>query len=327
MRGLRAFLFSSVLSVSAAWCAEASAQQKAAAEALFRSGREAAAKEDWVTACDRFSASNRLDSTPGTILNLARCREELGQLASAWQYYQEAAQKLPPTDRRHAVALERAEALSPRLPRVTLLLASAPEGTVVEQNGTALDTSVLGVALPVDPGIQKVVVRAPGREDWTLEFEVREGEQVEKTLRVGAVARALEEREGAATPVPKAHRASAAATEPTASDSTRTWGYVATGVGVVGIGVGAVTGLLAIDAKNTVDDADCDGKYCDQEGFDASEHGRKWATVSTVGFSVGAASLGLGIYLLFFQGEDGGSVKAGVTPTAGGATFAIGGTL
>jgi hypothetical protein len=327
MRGLRAFLVASVLTVSSAWSADAAAQQKAAAEALFRSGREAAAKGDWLTACDRFAASNRLDSTPGTILNLARCREELGQLASAWQYYQEAAQKLPPTDRRHALAVERAEALSARLPRVTLVLASSPEGTTVEQNGAPLDTNVLGVPLPVDPGVQKVVVRAPGHEDWTLEFEVREGEQVEKTLQLGALATPRERHEsGARVPVEAAGaQGDAASSAP--DDSSRTWGYVATGVGVVGIGVGAVTGLLAIDAMHEVENAGCSGRYCDSEGVAAAERGSKMATASTIGFAVGAASLGVGIYLLLFEGEDGGGVKAGVTPTAGGATLAIGGTL
>ncbi len=326
MRGLRAFLVASVLSVSSAWCADAAAQQKAAAEALFRSGREAAAKGDWVTACDRFAASNRLDSTPGTILNLARCREELGQLASAWQYYQEVAQKLSPTDRRHALALERAEALSPRLPRITLVLASAPQGTTVEQNGAPLDTGVLGVPLPVDPGVQKVVVRAPGHEAWSLEFEVREGEQVEKALQLGALVAPGERHESLPNARPRVAGEQSDTATATSDGSTRTWGYVATGIGLAGIGVGAVTGLLAIDAMHDVDDADCKGSECDQAGVDAARRGSTMATASTVGFAVGAASLGVGIYLLL-QEESGGGVKVGVTPTAGGATLAVGGTL
>ncbi len=326
MRRLRAILVACVFSVSSACCADAAAQQKAAAEALFRSGREAAAKGDWVTACDRFAASNRLDSTPGTILNLARCREELGQLASAWQYYQEAAQKLPPTDRRHALALERAEALSPRLPRVTLVFASAPQGTTVEQNGAPLDTSVLGVPLPVDPGVQKVVVRAPGHEPWTLEFEVREGEQVEKALQVGALAARRERHESSLGARAGVADAESDAAPRASGGSARTWGYVATGIGVAGIGVGAVTGLLAIDAMHDVDDADCEGSKCDQAGVDAARRGSTMATASTIGFAVGAASLGVGIYLLL-QEDGGGGVKVGVTPTAGGATLAVGGTL
>lgn len=324
MRGPRVFFFASVVSANLAWSGLAEAQQKAAAEALFRSGREAAAKGDWVTACDRFAASNQLDPTPGTILNLARCREELGQLASAWQRYQEAAQKLPATDRRHALALERAASLAPRLPRLTLTFAKVPPEVTIEQNGVKLDPAVLGVELPVDPGAQRIVVRAPEHEDWVLEFELGEGEAVEKTLQLGhAVSKA---------PEPKS--APLAATSPREdvsdsgqSDGLQTWGYVATGAGVLGIGVGAVAGLLALDAKQTMDEADCDGRFCDQAGYDAAKRGSTWSTVSTIGFAAGAASLGVGVYLLFFHGDDGGSVKATVAPTAGGATLEIGGTL
>ncbi len=325
MRGLRVFFFASVVSANLAWSGLAEAQQKAAAEALFRSGREAAAKGDWVTACDRFAASNQLDPTPGTILNLARCREELGQLASAWQRYQEAAQKLPTTDRRHALALERATSLAPRLPRLTLIFAKVRPEITIEQNGVKLDPAVLGVALPVDPGAQRIVVRAPEHEDWVLEFELREGEAVEKTLQLGQAVPQVSAPKSAPL-VPSRPREDAEDSAP-AGDGLRTWGYVATGAGVVGIGVGAVAGLLALDAKQTVDEADCDGRFCDRAGYDAAKRGGTWSTVSTIGFAAGAASLGVGVYLLFFRGDDGGSVKATVAPTAGGATLEIGGTL
>src|SRR6478736_2091435 len=83
------------------WTAPAGAQEQAAAEALFRSAREAAARGDWVTACDRF------EETPGSVFNLAKCREELGQLASAWKRYGEVIQKLPESDARVGYAKER----------------------------------------------------------------------------------------------------------------------------------------------------------------------------------------------------------------------------
>jgi hypothetical protein len=66
---------------SPAW---AQSGDRAGAEALFEAGREALDKGDYEVACQRFEESNRLESAAGTILNLANCREQLGQLASAW---------------------------------------------------------------------------------------------------------------------------------------------------------------------------------------------------------------------------------------------------
>jgi hypothetical protein len=323
----RRTIFGLALVASALWSSVAFGQQKAAAEALFRSGREAAQRGDWVTACDRFSASNRLDSTPGTILNLAKCREELGQIASAWARYQEAAQKLPAGDRRRTLALQRAEALEARLPRVTFHLDSPPAGTVIENNGDPLEVDALGVPLPVDPGKQKVVVRAPDREPWTVEFEVAEGEQVEKVLALGV------EKPKSATGGGSFDSAEAPppdhASRPQEGDSSaRQWGYVAGGVGLVGIGVGTVAGFMTMQAWNEVDDPDnCGPNGCNQDGVTAADRGKVYSAVSTAGFAVGLAGLGIGTYLLFIR-EDGGVQRGvAVAPTPGGATIQFGGTL
>lgn len=315
-----------VLSV-ALHAAPAFAQQKAAAEALFRSGREAANRGDWVTACDRFSASNRLDPTPGTVLNLARCREELGQIASAWARYEEAAQKLPSSDRRRALALQKAEELEKRLPRVTLTFAAPPEGTTIEHNGSRLEPDVLGVPLPVDPGTQKIVVKAPRREPWTVEFEVREGESIEKELGLGPEVSEPERPEAASAEAPEPRTQHAPPAPDAQADSAKTWGYVAGGVGFVGASVGIVTGLFAMSEKEIVhDEANCKGRGCNSEGYEAAERGKVYSAASTIGFAVGLAGLGVGTYLLFFHEGD-KRTQVAFRPTQDGVAIEIGGTL
>ena len=109
-----------VPTVKAAPPAEAqkpAAADEAAAEALFEAGAAARDEGDYATACEKFQASNDLDPAPGTILNLADCREQLGQLAQAWQFYREAAEKLPAGDERAAYSKEKADELKPLLPR------------------------------------------------------------------------------------------------------------------------------------------------------------------------------------------------------------------
>jgi tetratricopeptide (TPR) repeat protein len=164
-----------------------SAEDTAAAEALFRSARKAAERGDWVTACDRFEESKRLEPAPGTVLNLARCREKLGQIASAWKSYEEAAQRLPEGDERAAFARQRAQELSPRVPRVVLTAPETDEQISVTMRGVEYSSATFGVPLPLDPGKLTIVVRAKGREDSTFEAKIKEGETLEHQLTLGLV--------------------------------------------------------------------------------------------------------------------------------------------
>src|SRR5262249_55537702 len=47
----------------------------AAAEALFRQGRQAMEAKDFATACPKFAESQRLDPAVGTLMNWATCEE------------------------------------------------------------------------------------------------------------------------------------------------------------------------------------------------------------------------------------------------------------
>ncbi len=320
---LRSSTFAFFVAVTITATVPALAQTRAAAEALFQSGREAAEKKDWITACDRFEESNRIEPAPGTILNIARCREELGQVATSWQRYKEAAEKLPSGDPRARLARSRAARLEPRLPHLTLNLAGAPPGTSVKRNGETVGLGALGIALPVDPGSHEIVVTSPGREANALTLEIAEGEKQELSLELGAQLPPV---------VPEEERASAdagLAEEAAAPSSTsRTWAYVAGGVGVVGLGFGAVMGLKALDAKRTVDDDCRQNDECDSvAGVEAAENGARWGNLSTAGFLVGAVGAGVCAYLLLSEDADGGRTEASVVPTIGGAWLGIRGTL
>src|SRR6266851_1461448 len=94
----------------------AAPRDPAAAEALFRAGRAAADKGDYVTACPKFEESNRLDPEVGTVFNLADCDEHLGKIASAWQLFKEVEQRLSASDERASIASSRAASLEPKLP-------------------------------------------------------------------------------------------------------------------------------------------------------------------------------------------------------------------
>jgi hypothetical protein len=69
------------------------------------------------------------------------------------------------------------------------------------------------------------------------------------------------------------------------------------GVGIAGLAVSAITGALVLSKKRTVQD-ECVNHHCTQAGLDAGDSGRTLATVSTVAFIAGAASLGAAFVLV-----------------------------
>jgi hypothetical protein len=92
-------------------------------------------------------------------------------------------------------------------------------------------------------------------------------------------------------------------------------GIVVTGIGGVGLGVGVATGLAALNKKNTLDErcSTVNGtRRCDQQGLDAADSGKTFATVSTVAFAVGGVAVAAGVYLLLSNKSDETSVGAAV---------------
>ena len=262
------------------------------AEALFQSGREAMEKGDARTACERFQESYRLDPTAGTALNLGNCRERLGQLASAWQRYEEAVQKLPNGDRRSALARSRAAELSPRIPHLTLITPPGASDFVVIRDDDQLGSASLDLALPVDPGPHVVRVRAPGHADWSRDIALSEGQALTLELELGPALESDAPRSSA--PTPKSAPATPASA---ARGSASTAGWVFAGIGAAGLATSLVAGAVVLSKKSTVE-SKCVDKRCSDAGLDAARTGRTFSTVGTVAFCVGAAALGVGVYLI-----------------------------
>lgn len=280
--------------------AQAQTHAPAAAEALFEQGRSAMKQGDYETACSKFRQSEQLDPEPGTLLNLALCEETRGRVATAWELYHAALDKLPPGDARIAVAKQHADALDKRLPKLTVRVApGAPANTTVERDGVKLDNASLGAALPIDPGQHAIVVKAPGHAPRTFHVTLAEGQS--QTLEVApAVAQAGGGSAGGESSGGES-----------AGSSSKTLGYAFGGVGIAGILIGTVTGAIALSKKSTVD-ANCNQttKLCNAAGASAASSGRTLGPITTVSLLVGVAGLGAGAYFLFFDHSDHGSETA-----------------
>jgi hypothetical protein len=127
--------------------------------------------------CALFRESLQLNPNAiGTLLNVARCDEEQGKIASAVRAFTDARDRAAEqnlTPQRDA-AEEHLHALVDRVPHLALAFAAElPPGAQIAVDDRAVDPSTAGDVL-VDPGSVHVVVAAPGYVAFETHVEVAE---------------------------------------------------------------------------------------------------------------------------------------------------------
>ena len=163
-----------------AWSSSAFAQPAGAqAEVLFRQGRELLAAGKVAEACAAFDESQTLEAAVTTLLNLAACRETLGQLATAWGLFLDAARQTraasdAATQRLHDVAQARAEKLEPRVSKLTINVPTQNQfdGLEITRGSERVSPGLWNRSLPVDGGMYTISARAPGANQWSTQVTV-----------------------------------------------------------------------------------------------------------------------------------------------------------
>jgi hypothetical protein len=289
---MRAFLPVVSLVGASAWLAAspALAQQDGAAiaEQLFRDGRSLLEAGKVDEACEKFAASQRVSPAIGTLLNLAICREQQGRSATAWGLFADAeALALRSGDQGRArIAHDHGASLAGQLHKIVIDLPAAPPGVVLKLDGIALPPSVLGTGIPVDPGTHDLSVTAPGKKAWERsDLDVGSG----PSLRVRVE---LED----ASPATSAAPGTTPQESPPGSPPRRWPAWVAFGFGAAGLVTGGVAGGLAF-AKASDAKSGCQGSVCPEAAKGAADSAKSLATVSDVGFVIGAAGALAGVAL------------------------------
>jgi hypothetical protein len=167
-----------VLGAVAALPSRGSTQPASAqAQSQFDAGRKLLASGKIAEACAAFDASQRLDPRVSTELNAAACREQNGQLATAWAAYQEAERmaRVGGDAKLEKIAAGHAQKLEPRLSRLTISV--PPEhrlpGLEVLRGKDPVDPASWDRALPVDGGSYVITAHAPGHESWSTTRTIR----------------------------------------------------------------------------------------------------------------------------------------------------------
>lgn len=280
------------------------------ADKLFKEARRLVEAGDYAHACPMFADSERLEPAPGTLLNLADCEKNVGQLISAQEHYRLAASGFPKNDPRRAFCAKKADDLEPRIAHMTLRLApGSPKDTVVKRNDAVV--ADLGKSERVDPGAMAIIVSAPGHVDRPYPLALKDGDTIDLTLQVGAV---QPERVEVVVTAPPTHEASASPLRPI--------GIAVASIGLVSLATGVITGVMAIDRASTVT-AHCNTttNVCiDQTGYDAAQDGRVLSPLSTATIIAGGVLVAAGA-VFFVLGGKRSHVTALVGPNVIGASL------
>jgi len=315
------------------------AKDPAAAQALFDQGVALLRNEDWAAACPKFDASMRLEPSVGAQVNIARCHAHEGLVARAWGEFKRAKSMNSETfgeerkKRVDAYVDEQIAALEPRIPWMTVKVSPSPAGLDLSRDGVAIPADE---RVPVDPGKHVIEAKARGFRAARAEVELGEGEN--KVVTLTLVPGPSEEAE----PAPSPKRGGPSAPGPRPDPALLIAGGVLGGVGVLGLGIAAITGGVAASDHATIgtleDSGDCrttDGvisckSASQQQAHDAIARGEALALTSTITLFAGGAlaAAGLTCILVGATRTSGGAERGArvyLAPTPGG--LVMGGTF
>ncbi|NUP10420.1 MAG: tetratricopeptide repeat protein [Polyangiaceae bacterium] len=251
-------------------------------------------------ACALFDKAADAGAGSEALLAAGQCHELQGRTASAWKRYSDAtraAAKEGVVDREDR-ARSLASKIAPRLSKLRIDVLAPIAGLTVRRNGVVVDAETYGSLVPVDPGTYAVVATAPDRQDYAASVVVG-GDADARVIVVPMLP-------------PKGSATINSTMEPVGprrdgvvrtSSPLGVAGFVTTSFGAVGIAMGTVFGVMAM---NEVGDAEedpllCPNKVCTKAGAAVIDEARTKSTVSTVAFSVGGVSLAAGVTIFLVR--------------------------
>jgi hypothetical protein len=250
--------------------AETPAQQAAR---LFTEANALADVGRYAEACPKLEQSQKLDPGIGTQFNLADCYEHTGRPVASYRAFRQVevtARSAGKTERADA-AHQRAETLEPSLPQLVIAaknVVGLPR-LAVTVDGESVDKASYDHPFPVEAGLHVLEAAAPGKITWVSSVKVEPAGRAE--VAVPALAD---------IPPP--------ATRGKPWSAQKTIAVVTGGLGVVGLGVGAVAGIMSIVANGTAKSACGNRSRCsDPAGINDWSNATVDGNVSTVGFIAG----------------------------------------
>jgi hypothetical protein len=287
------------------------AQPSAAQDAgqLFQSGRDAFKAERYADALDLFKKSYALEATPGTLLNIALTEEKLGKTGTALRDFERVVGLFKSDDDRMPIAKDGVARAAARAPHLKIdRAAGAPPTMAIKIDGEALAAGLLGEDQVLDPGPHTITTSVFGFEDRAYQLQLTEGQHLALAVETG-------KRTLVAGPV-----ATVVASAAPPENHARLGALALGGAGILSLGVGLVTGIVAISKKGELDTTCPVGTpVCSPDAQHTVGAARAFADVSTGTLVLGAVAVAAGATLLFTVGDGKRLfVSASAAPGSGG---------
>jgi serine/threonine-protein kinase len=302
-----------------------SAADRAAAEVLFDSAVKLLEAGNGKEACPKLEESQRLDPGVGTLLYLAECYRIIGRTASAWATFRDASYAADSAGQqdRAQIATSEAAKLKPMLSYLSLAVSDQQlAGLEIRRDGEVLNRALWTSPIPIDPGQHQLEASAPGKLPWlksmviapqpgttAITIPTLRDEPVEQAA-VPATSPAQAAQAPATAPAAPTALSGAPADARAADSSQKTLGWVAVGVGGLGVAVGGVFGYLASQDNNAADEQ-CrqdDPKQCNSEGVQLADQAKSRAMLSSIAFGVGLAAATTGVVLILTAPDEADAV-------------------
>lgn len=273
--------------------AEPTPAERETARTLLLSGRDKKKAGKMKEALADFERANGIMHVPTTALDLGKAQEAMGLLIEARASFLEAA-RFPSTADASAAfkkaskeAKSLAESITPRLATLTVNVPTSSSAKV-RIDDAEINSSNIGAPLKLNPGKHEIVA-ATSTDEKRQSVELGEGES--KTVSLAPAVETEKMPDTADDKPPSEPRI--AKTEKKTSSLV----WVGGAIGVVGIGVGAVTGLMSLSVRNDLITNQCtNGTDCPRSSFADLDKGQLYGNIATAGFIVGGAGVALMIY-------------------------------
>lgn len=280
-------------------------------------------------ALEKLSRAEKLHHAPTVLERLGECQINLGKVVDGTESLNRVIREdLGPSAPAPFVAAKvRAQkAFDAAKGKVAKLVVSASgpaqqDAIVVKIDGQSVSSAYLGVARPTDPGEHTVEVSAPGYKTATKKVTLTPGgnESTSFALEVdpaasnpdkgGAVGNGGTGNGGTTTPPPVVE-------QPSGMSGKTVGAIVSLTVGGLGVGTGAVFGLLAMGKKSSLDGT-CVNKACPPGTQGTIDTANTFALVSTIGFIAGGVGLAAGIVFLALPSGSSSPKSARIVPLIG----------
>jgi hypothetical protein len=258
---------------------------------------------DFKGALEKLDRAYALYPAPTLGLYSARALMKLGRLLEASRRYLVVSRATLEADATDQLKQAQADAtsehglLQKRIPVLRVEVTGAEIAEVaISLNGTPVASSELGQGRQLDPG-KYVVEGVRGAETKRVEVVLRETDNKVAALQFAPpVAVAPPPPSIETTPLPPPQKDQQ---KPKTGSSQRTLGWVVLTLGGIGVGVGAVTGIMASGKKSDLENVCPDLTHCPESSRGDVDSYNNLRTVSSIGFIAGGVGVAAGLVLVF----------------------------